>query len=159
MTTQSKRAIGKTSGLPHFGRVSQKMQVRLPTHTNIIRSPLYGVFEPTTAPALLSPVGEINPLRNGIMKQKVPLVVFEQDRVDAAVAHLMNDIMSYDSPYKNTERPVLTAREALNGFPGDKWTPPMNLHTSPGYPYIHSNTSKNGKFDFVSGESGERELH
>lgn len=159
MTTQSKRAIGKTSGLPHFGRVSQKMQVRLPTHTNIIRSPLYGVFEPTTAPALLSPVGEINPLRNGIMKQKVPLVVFEQEHVDAAVAHLMNDIMSYDSPYKNTERPVLTAREALNGFPGDKWTPPMNLHTSPGYPYIHSNTSKNGKFDFVSGESGERELH
>lgn len=161
MTAHSKRAIGKDTPLAHYGRVDARSQVRLPTNTSIVPSPLFGVFEPVTGPALLSPTNEFNPLRTGILKQCVPLVVFPQNVVDEALQHLKNSILSVDSPYRREKhkRMVLTPSEALNGFPGDQWIPPMNLHTSPGYPYINSNTSRNGKFDFVTGEAGERVLH
>lgn len=159
MTAQSKRAVSRSLGLAHYGRVAAKNQVRLPCDTNIIPSPLHGVFEPTTGPALLTPTKEHNPLRKGILKQRVPLVVFDDVVVEEAVAHLKNAILSVDSPYKRwTGSKVLTRSEALNGVPGDQWIPPMNLHTSPGYPYTNANTSKNGKFDFVEGEPGERIL-
>jgi len=158
MTAQSKRAVHKGLPLAHYGRVSGPNQVRLPTETTIIPSPLFGIYEPVTAPALLTPTKTLNPLRSGILKQCVPLVVFDPDIVAQCVEHLKNDILGVDSPYRQNPC-VLTADEALNGFPGDKWIPPMNLHTSPGYPYINSNTSHNGKFDFVTGEPGERRLH
>lgn len=160
MVAQSKRAISKDTKLAHYGRVSPCNQVRIPSTTNIIPSPLHGIFEPVTGPAMLSPTKTVNPLRSGIQKQCVPLVIFPERSVELAVAHLKNSILSVDTPYKWWERSkILTAKEALNGIPGDLCIPPMNLHTSPGYPYINSNTSKNGKFDFVSGEPGDRELH
>lgn len=157
MTAQSKRAVDRNLGLAHYGRVAPSKQVRLPTDTNIIQSPLFGVYEPVTGPAVLCATKTMNPLRTGILKQKVPLVVFPQHIVDAAVEHLSNSINCVDSPYKNVG--VLSTHQALNGIGGDKWIPPMNLHTSAGYPYVTANTSKNGKFDFVYGEPGERRMN
>lgn len=157
MTAQSKRAVSKQLGLSHYGRVMPSKQVRLPSDTNIKCSPLFGVFPDVTGPALLAPTRELNPLRSGILKQKVPLVTFEEDIVAHAVAHFRNDLLSMPSPYKEQAR-VLTVKEALNGIPGDEWMPPMNMHTSPGYPYVTARTHRPGKFDFVEGEPGEREL-
>jgi hypothetical protein len=156
MTAQSKRAVSQGLGLAHYGRVSPQNQVRIPTETAIIQSPLYGVFPIVTGPAVLRATAEMNPLRTGILKQKVPLVIFPQHLVDEATKHLAHSILSAQSPY--TQIGNLSVDEALNGIPGDKWIPPMNLHTSPGYPYVLGNTSKNGKFDFVTGEPGDREL-
>jgi hypothetical protein len=157
MTAQSKRAVSKQLGLAHYGRVMPSKQVRLPSDTNIKCSPLFGVFPDVTGPALLAPTRELNPLRNGILKQKVPLVTFEEDIVAYAVAHFRNDLLSMSSPYKNEAR-VLSVKEALNGIPGDEWIPPMNMHTSPGYPYVTARTNRPGKFDFVDGEPGDRDI-
>lgn len=156
MTAHAKRAVFKEMPLAHYGRVAAENQVRIPSRTTIKQSPLHGVFTPVTAPALLSPTREHNPLRMGILKQAVPLTVFPQHIVDQAVAHLANDILSQKSPY--TVRRVLSVSEALNGVCGDPLIPPMNMHTSPGYPYVNSNVSRPGKFDFIEGCPGEWRL-
>lgn len=161
MIAHAKRGVLREMPLAYYGRVGPKQQVRLPTTTTIMKSPLYGTFEPVTAPALLYPTSTLNPLRTGIMKQCVPLVVFPQKVVDDAMDHLCNAILAQASPFKKevADHMVLTENEAINGLPGEKWIPPMNLHTSPGYPYVLSDTRRPGKFDFVEGEIGERTLH
>jgi hypothetical protein len=148
-------AVNEKTGVMYYGQVPSAEQVRSPNTTKILKSPLYGTFDPVTRPAMLRPTGDINPMALGIKKQVAPLTLFDQNLVDLATKHLAHTILSRRSRYSDTG--VLTESEALNGIAGDPWITPMDMHTSPGYPYILNRESP-GKFSFVNGEPGSYSL-
>lgn len=137
----------------YIGEVEPSLQFRVPGQSEIGKSPFYGLFEPLTAPAVLSPAtvnGErINPVRKQIEQQFVDRIMFPEETVDVAVKHLEQHINSLNSDYKKMERKILTDEENLNGIPGFDFISSMNMKTSPGYPYVLAR-KRPGKFDLVN---------
>lgn len=151
----AQRSVTEDTGLDYYGQVKAVEQIRSPDKTTILRSPLHGVFEPVTRPALLRPSGDLNPMRLGIQKQVAPLTLFDQHLVDIATDHLAHSILAKESKYRDTG--VLSEHIALNGVPGDAWLTPMDMHTSPGYPYVLQR-KRPGKYDFIDGVIGHYSL-
>jgi len=143
------------TNLPHYGVVESGVY-RVPVRSKIKPSKLHGVFPTLTAPAMLRPTRDINPLANGIRKQEAPLTVFEQELVDAARDDVANNLCAQVGVASGIG--VVGEKEALNGIPGYSWFPPMDMHTSPGYPYVLEKNRRPGKFSFIQGEPGSYEL-
>jgi hypothetical protein len=139
-----------------FGSVNPALQFRNPSISELEKSAIYGVYDPITAPSLLSTVGGVNPMRIGVEPQFIDPIVFPQSIVDEAVDDLAISMCSMYSPYKKMK--VLPEDAILNGLDGDPWICPMNLKTSPGFPFIHIKRNKPGKFDFIEGDVGSYKL-
>jgi hypothetical protein len=145
----------------YIGEVEPSLQYRVPGKSEIEKSPFYGLFEPLTAPAILTPTkvnGEkINPVRQQIQQQFVDRIILPEDTVDLAVKHFEQHINSLNSEYKHMERKILTDEENLNGIPGSDFISPINMKTSVGYPYLLARKLP-GKFDFVTFEDDKYKL-
>ncbi|MCW4015114.1 MAG: RNA-dependent RNA polymerase family protein, partial [Candidatus Bathyarchaeota archaeon] len=142
-------------GLCVLGDLDARKQFRQPMKSAIIPSPLHGIFPPTSAPAKLRCGEWGNPLISGILKQVSTPVLFDSTCVSLAVASYIDNFCSRYSPY--CSKGVLSVSEVLNGVPGLEYIRPLELNTSPGWPYILDRRFR-GKLGFVEGEVGSRVL-
>lgn len=138
-----------------YGCVKPDAGVRTPSITSIIPSPLHNCFPVTTAPAMLIPHGDINPMRIAIEKQFTIEGEFDYKVVNSISGDLSNCFNFYHSSYKKMG--VLSDDVAINGIPGDKYIRPINFKTSPGYPYVLAREGK-GKGEWFEGPEGARTM-
>nr|QKE55052.1 MAG: hypothetical protein [Picornaviridae sp.] len=141
-----KSGVGNVQGLQYEGQVEPEKQFRQPAKSQILKSLIHGVFPPTTAPAVLRPVNGISPLELGVRKSAVPAVMIPPAELSLAINEVL---VHYETGSKCMDKRVLTLDESINGIPGCKWVRPLNMKTSPGYPYIH-NRKMSGKYDLFS---------
>lgn len=114
---------------------------RTPSRSQIVKSPLYGIFgPPTRKPVKL--YDEKNPGRDmrldSVKKFGKILPELDQALVDACVQHTFAQIEADSDP--NTLEDymiVLTTEEAIKGCPHLPYIDSLNRSTSPGWPYIN----------------------
>jgi len=136
------------SNIAYAGSVSPQLGFRNPGNTNIVPSLLYGkLFEPVTAPALLRRQGGIDPMWNGVRKQFVDSIVFPQKLIEIASLDYKKHVLSLPSNSKRYG--ILSIEQAINGVEGEEWICPMNLKTSPGFPFVFFRKGVPGKYKFV----------
>lgn len=139
-----------TVDLPDIG-FKKKFKITLPRKSKISKSIVFEQMEedfgPTkVAPAQLRPfLSEgvtISPLYQGL--EKIPRCsnMVSQIEIDKVCDHMYESIIMWDSPYK--EMRILTEFEMINGYGILK---PLDLTTSPGFPYVVINNT-NGKHPF-----------
>lgn len=138
---------------------------RLPTsrRTKIRPSLIHGVFSPVTAPAILYKndprnVSGAHPLFKAINKYSQPLAVFDVAFLNRAIESVSIDLINDFPPLRKiTQLP--SESEALNGLPCDYYEP-MDMKTSPGYPYILSRPpNASGKAYLFADAAGAGEPH
>jgi len=140
-----------------FGTIARSIYVS--DKTKLKPSPLFGkVYPMKTAPSVLTKfdirnLHSLSPLKEGVQKYGniCPLVnQITLDRVVDGIWFLMKDL---DSEYP---RQVVSEKIALNGVEGIDFMDPMNMYTSPGYPYNQVILGKKGKFGLIQGDEGNR---
>lgn len=148
-----KGSYRSTDPLQYYGNVQPSEQYRTPEKSEIVKSALFGVFQPVTKPAMLRPENGIDPMRIGISKQFPESKNFPQDVVDECTDSYMGDILNLENSYYFDNARLLTDEEMINGVLGDEWIKPLNMKTSAGWPFNTSagKRKKPGKFDFVIG--------
>lgn len=112
------------------------------------------ISKPAPLHQFITPSGEkISPLRLGLEGWNAPSYVFPQNLIELVKRSMVYDLCKYESVYSVEYRRKLTVSESINGIPGSKYIEGVNMHSSPGYPYVMSHLSK---FDLLEGEPGER---
>lgn len=124
--TQNFRQVELEGNFEYLGTVPPPFD---PTRTDITPSEIFGVFEPTTAPAILRPVKGICPLIKGVTKMGSAKPI--QD--ETFLSEVKEVLMSLTIPGTPKIARVLTIEEAIFGIPGI--LEPIKLDTSPGYPW------------------------
>lgn len=150
--TQEHADFIEDMGMPVLGLVEECKQVRQCPVSDIIPSALHGVlWKPVTKPAMLRARGELDPMRIGLAKYGGrPLLFCERDVVFAARSVALN-VCALNSAYKTQAKVgdgMLSDHAMLNGVQGDKYIKPMDLSTSPGYPWMYF-SQKPGKKGLV----------
>uniref|UniRef100_A0AB38ZKC9 Polyprotein n=1 Tax=Suncus murinus associated picornavirus 3 TaxID=3139570 RepID=A0AB38ZKC9_9VIRU len=114
----------------------------LPTKTKLMPSPLFNeVIETQSEPAPLRPFqtdeGKIDSYKIALSKLQSPQITFDSDLVDLVAERMCVDYgrQGLLIPYKPGSRGKLNMVEMIKGIEGDEWIRPLNMHTSPGYPY------------------------
>nr|WPV63488.1 MAG: RNA-dependent RNA polymerase [Wufeng bat picorna-like virus 1] len=138
------------SDVPSEKRISQ------PSKTGLMKSPLYGkLIETKSAPSPQIPFvndegEEIFPLYKALSKLESPQILFDQKLVEDVAKRMMNEYSASQKLefYGTKERGKLLDSENILGDPNDEWIKPINMHTSPGYPYVLAGT----KSDFIQPE-------
>jgi hypothetical protein len=134
--------------------------IATPMKSDIIPTPIFDrAFPHTTEPVCLTANDPRNlsgqtPLQTCL--QKFDTVSGGWDYVDRCVSreHSLNEFLQSSADWGGPRR-VLTMDEAINGIPG--WIEPLNMRTSPGYPYIIDRPSGHiGKSGFFI-QTGERD--
>nr|UNY41973.1 MAG: polyprotein 1 [Picornavirales sp.] len=122
------------------------------SQTQINKSAIHGVFEPTMAPSRLRSFtnadGEVvNPMKLGIQK-----VMGIQKPVDRKLLEIaVNDVAQTHASL--AKRFVLTYEQAVEGVEGEQFYTPLNRRTSPGYPYCLNNPMRGKRYWFGSDET------
>jgi hypothetical protein len=128
-----------------FGVVPPEMAIAMPTKTKIKPSMVHGVFqEPTHAPAMLKKTDGISPSYIALEKANIEEGNFNIDiliECEDYMVNFRNTLPTYD--YART----LTNYETVNGFKGTNHLNAINIHTSPGYPYVKERKAA-GKLDW-----------
>nr|WKV34035.1 MAG: RNA-dependent RNA polymerase [Riboviria sp.] len=120
--------------------------VHLPTKTQIVPSPIFDqIVVHTTKPAYLTKTRGIHPMQKAVVKYFGSEQKLDQKCVDMIVKDISLKLQSL--PKYNCRR--LTIQESLNGIEGERYIKPIDLNTSPGYPYILDKTLTKGKRSFV----------
>lgn len=102
-----------------------------PSKTKIRPSPVQGMIrEPTTKPALLRKTKKVDPLALAMKKVTTPSVLVDADCMDRCREDLTSNTMTRVNP---KDQRVLTFEEAITGIVGNKYYPPINRTTSPGF--------------------------
>lgn len=147
--------VSADTGVNYCGCVDREFAVRSPVKSKIKESTLNGVFPVETKPAPLCPFKTedgtwINPAGIAIAKMVAPPTLFPESVAELATRHFSHTICSMTSPY---EPEILTIHQAVNGTKTE-YIVPMNMHTSPGYPWILERALRKGapagKFTFVT---------
>jgi len=126
----------------HSGGTCDKV-LFLPTKSDIVPSPLSGVFsEPFTMPAILRRndarlLGK-DPLILGIAKYQ-GCDDFPEPLVDSAVQSLTEEILSRADDHP---RVILSMDQILNGIDGADYFDSIAMNTSAGFPYVLENLTK-----------------
>lgn len=141
-----KLGVGDIKGLLYEGCVNSENQFRQPTKSTIKESLIHGVFPPTTAPAVLRPIKGVSPLELGVKKAAVPSILLDPGEMELAINEVL---VHYETGKQCIEKRLLTLDESINGVEGCQWIRPLNMKTSPGYPYILER-KKPGKLDYFS---------
>lgn len=132
------------------GAFDKSYGVHQPAKTEIIKSPLHGVLtKPVTAPAVLGMVKGISPLTKATAKYFGPPVMVHPIILQDIVDDLINE---YGCRRATTHR-LLTNDEAINGIVGNRFIRPINMDTSPGFPFVKFK-KKPGKRDSFDGVVG-----
>jgi hypothetical protein len=139
-----------TDNIEIIGTLPPSLVLRTNTQTRITPSLLYDTFKPITAPAMLRMTAGVDPLRNGVKKMARQNVDMDTEILQLATEIVKRNLFALDSEHK--ERPRnLTREESVNGIVGDKHIRPVNMRTSPGWPYKLTCKSE-GKTDLIKGE-------
>lgn len=121
-----------------LGKLKTRM-IPSPLKSDIIPSPIYDkAFKHTTEPVILSMNDPRNtsgdpPMIKAV--KKFDSVAGGWDYFDRVVCreHSLKQFIELTQDYGGPRR-LLTVEEAINGIPG--WVEPLNMRTSPGYPFI-----------------------
>nr|WFG77357.1 MAG: polyprotein [Bat picornavirus 5] len=125
-----------------YGRVLKSEAPSAPRMSKITKSPLYGMLmDSKTRPAHLRPFKDeqgnvIDPLKKALGKLECDQIILPEEVVRVCAESMR---MKYSSLSVNRDfgsKGLLTEDQAINGIEGDKWIRPLNMHTSPGYPYV-----------------------
>lgn len=133
-----------------LGVLPPTLMIRPAVKTRIFPSVLSDTFEPKTAPAMLKVTDGIDPMRNGVKKMARRNVDLETRTLETAKKLVQRKLFALKSEYIQKPR-NLTDDEALNGVHYDHFIQPVNIHTSPGWPY-RLDTLEKGKTGYIEGE-------
>ena len=139
-----------TDNIEILGTLPSSLVLRTTTNSRIIPSLLYDTFEPITAPAMLRKTGDIDPMRNGVVKMARYNVDMNTEILQLATQLVKRNLFRLPSEYISKPE-NLTRKESINGIVGDKYIKAVNMQTSPGWPYKLSCKSQ-GKTDLIHGE-------
>lgn len=129
-------------GFEILGTVEPHMGIFDVGRSNIVKSPFFECFGPSRQmPAMLRRTGDIDPLALAQMKNFGPTFSME--------APVLAEILDYTTFWLRGLQGsrvlrLLTQREALNGIVDDPYCEPMNMKTSPGYPWRNLRKGKKG---------------
>lgn len=140
-----------------FGTIARSIYVS--EKTKLKPSPLFGkVYPMKTAPSVLTKFDirnlySLSPLKEGVQKYGNISPFVNQITLDRVVDGIWFLVKDLDSEYP---RQVVSEKIALNGVEGIDFMDPMNMYTSPGYPYNQVILGKKGKFGLIQGDEGNR---
>lgn len=142
LVDQSVFSIDPLPKITLYGRIEKKEAPSAPRISKIMKSPLYGMLmEPKTKPAHLRPFeteeGEkVDPLKKALGKLECNQIILPEDVVKCCAESMRLKYASMTINRDLGSRGLLTDEQSVNGIEGDKWIRPLNMHTSPGYPYV-----------------------
>lgn len=125
-----------------LGKVVEKDAVHSPTKTRLKQTEIFEKIYPAiTHPARL--VSWVDPegrrhFPNDLAMEKfdVPQIIFPTPVVEAATQAMRSYYLrKFFDPRKYGTNGLLTNEEIVNGDPNNIWLKPINMSTSPGYPY------------------------
>lgn len=117
-----------------IGRLAPEDATRMPCKTTLLPSLVHDVFqEHTHVPAMLTKTDGISPVHVALKKANVPDGKLDHELFKECELH-MEDIRKALPTYGLAR--TLTNKEMVNGLPGTNFLKPMNIHTSPGFPYV-----------------------
>lgn len=146
LTVDTKNEIISAHGcFDYLGKVGHGKKIHLPTKTQIIPSPLYEAITPiVTAPAVLS-VKPNGPLIKGVTKYFGETKVLDRTFVDLVKTSLKSDFLKLNDNFKE----VYEMSVVINGVESSRYLNPIDLDTSPGYPYVFEKNHQRGKRSFL----------
>lgn len=127
-----------------LGMMEKSVLPGAPLTTKLQPSPLWNkVIEtksgPSTTRPFINSAGEKKePLKIALSKLESPSIVFDEVLVEKATKAMITDYVSrgYLEPYGQKERGKLSIEENIKGVDQDDWIKPINMKTSPGFPYV-----------------------
>lgn len=137
----------KTMKLTHvdvIGNLLQQYSPGAPMTTKLRPSPIHNMVVqtqsgPSTQRPFINEAGEkIDPLKIALSKLESRQILFDQKLVDRCAQRMLVDYSASGllKPYADRARGKLSLEENINGDQNDMWIKPLNMHTSPGYPYV-----------------------
>uniref|UniRef100_A0AB38ZJQ9 Polyprotein n=1 Tax=Crocidura lasiura picornavirus 1 TaxID=3139480 RepID=A0AB38ZJQ9_9VIRU len=141
VVNQSLFSLNPITRMSLIGCVSKKEAPSAPRKSKIRPSPIQGMLaSPRTKPAHLRPfVNEdgqvIDPLVKALGKLECDQIILPPDVIRACADVMRIKYSKMTVMYKGS-RGLLNNDEMINGIEGDTWIRPLNMHTSPGYPYV-----------------------
>jgi len=143
-----------------IGKVKPDKGIIYKGKSEIVPSILHGIYDVVeTAPAILKYTKDVDPFRASIEKQFVPNIELDNKMLVEIVSDISIQVNSLPSRYK-IDPYILDLGQCLNGVEGDEHILPMDMNTSPGYPYVverrELKLNPNGKHAFI--ERNERGL-
>jgi len=139
-----------------IGSVSPLMSTSMPTVSKITPSLVHGVFQkPTHMPAMLKKTNGISPVNVAFAKADIVEGSYDTSLLKECEKHMIY--------YRNTLNThnyarTLTDFETVNGFKGVNHLRPINIATSPGYPYVKTRKGA-GKSDWFKAVSHNGDDH
>nr|QKE55034.1 MAG: nonstructural protein [Picornaviridae sp.] len=127
-----------------YGNIDPAVRPGVPLTTKLQPSPLFNkVMETISGPSTIRPFiddegNKIEPLKLALAKLESPTIHFDQTLVDRCAKRMIVDYASRGllKPYTDAKAGKLTLEENIGGVKDDKWIKPVNMKTSPGYPYV-----------------------
>jgi hypothetical protein len=137
-----------------LGTVSNKDAMRMPSKTSLIPSLVQDEFmEHTHEPAMLCKTDGISPVHVALKKANIPTGSFDKELFHECEMHMRS--IRWSLPTFGLAR-TLCNRETVNGLPATNYLKPVNIHTSPGFPYVKDRRLP-GKRDWLGPWSDEDE--
>nr|WPV63438.1 MAG: RNA-dependent RNA polymerase [Longquan rodent picorna-like virus 1] len=127
-----------------IGMIERSLAPGCPLTSSLMKSPLFEEIMPTqSGPSTLRPFenkdGEKKyPLKLALEKLESPMIQFDEDLVKRCALRMLVDyskkgvLQWYGSPIRGK----LNDDENIRGVEDDQWIKPVNMKTSPGYPYV-----------------------
>jgi len=141
--------------------VKQCDEIRNPTKTTIIRTPLFGLtgWEHRTEPSILSFKDQrlggksFDPLMSGLSKYGIPSKPFLRKDILEIEDHMF--AVYRDKQNARGEMGVLSLDQSINGIPGLEFYEPLNWTSSPGFPEVKSKDKTNDGKRWLFEENGK----
>lgn len=140
-------------GVPYIqplGMIPPHLSPGAPLKSKIVRSPLHNkIMDSISGPSTLRDFHNsegklIQPLKIALAKLESPVIVFDKKLVDLAAKRMVVDYCAkgWLTPYAKCPNGKLTLEENVRGCLDDQWIKPINMKTSPGYPYVLAGDKK-----------------
>uniref|UniRef100_A0AAT9JAY9 Genome polyprotein n=1 Tax=Sweet wormwood waikavirus TaxID=3115794 RepID=A0AAT9JAY9_9SECO len=140
---QSPEIEGK-GNLGIVGTVASRSLIpSLPAKTTICKTPIHGMLGPVQSePAILSAWdwrlgekrGKWNPVLEGVKKYGTPIKAFPLGEISVVEEHLSGFFSQFNNSL--SKREVNNMDVGINGIQNTDFWSPMEMKTSPGYPYV-----------------------
>nr|AIS73137.1 non-structural polyprotein [Arivirus 1] len=130
-----------------------------PLTTSLRPSPIYEQIIPSSSgPSTLRPFVDSSgqrkePLKIALSKLEAPLINFEPELLDKCALRMRIEYKKTGRLqwYGSSHHGKLTLRENIQGVEDDEWIKPINMKTSPGYPYVLAGN----KGKYINSETAE----
>lgn len=142
-----------------LGMIPRELAPGCPLTSSLQPSPIFEQLIPTkSGPSTLRPfvnsAGEEKfPLKLALEKLESPLITFDESLVDRCARRMIVDYCKKGrlTWYGEQKNGKLSDLENVLGVESDPWIKPVNMKTSPGYPYVLAGDKKK----FINADTGE----